>query len=348
MYGDNGTSILTLNQTDNATSEKWELSFSATMATILSISSFLTLVGNTMVVTVVIRHPGMRTRTNLFLMNLALADFLVGLLPVPFAISTLVMGTWIFGDVLCTIVGFLNAFCLVASIHTLMYISIHKCYSITRPFSDPFKLSRILIMMAAAWFWAGVSATITVTGLTYVRYKPGTSQCGPQYPHDIKSYLHHYIIQATNIIIPLIIMIYCYGRMFYEIRKHAVRLQKNSTIEGDVLLAQQKRAFWTLFTVLACFIVCWLPYHGYASYLVLTKSFKSTNFLRHFNPVAYMFGYINSACNPIIYALRSPSFRQGYKEILCRSSGYLISDDPPKQLELGNATKPKSSRFWLS
>lgn len=33
---------------------------------------------------------------------------------------------------------------------------------------------------------------------------------------------------------------------------------------------------------------------------------------------SYMFGYMNSACNPIIYALRSPTFRRGFKEIICR------------------------------
>ena len=35
---------------------------------------------------------------------------------------------------------------------------------------------------------------------------------------------------------------------------------------------------------------------------------------------------MNSACNPIIYAWRSPSFREGYKEILCQEPSYIVSD----------------------
>lgn len=35
---------------------------------------------------------------------------------------------------------------------------------------------------------------------------------------------------------------------------------------------------------------------------------------------------MNSACNPIIYAWRSPSFREGYKEILCQEPSYVVSD----------------------
>ena len=30
----------------------------------------------------------------------------------------------------------------------------------------------------------------------------------------------------------------------------------------------------------------------------------------------YWFGYLNSACNPIIYALRSAEFRKGFKRVI--------------------------------
>ncbi|XP_041366124.1 probable G-protein coupled receptor No9 isoform X2 [Gigantopelta aegis] len=310
------------NQTDQHRS--WNLPFSVTMATILSISSFLSIVGNLMVITVVVRHRGMRTRTNLFLVNLAVADFCVGAVAVPFAIVTLINGRWVLGDVLCQIDGFVNIFFLVASIHTLMYISIHKYYSITRPFSDSIQLNKVVLMMAATWIWAGIMGTITISGLNYVYYKPGTSQCGPSYPHDIKGYIHHGVTQVTCIFIPLSIMVFCYVRMFKEIREHSKRLQLNSTLEKDVVLSQQKRVAITLFIVLACFVLCWIPYHIYASYVSYRKD--KAHFSEFVNPLAYMLGYMNSAFNPIIYAFRSPSFREGYKEILCQTPTYVVTD----------------------
>lgn len=114
---------------------EWSFPFSVILGAVLSISAFLAVVGNSMVLTVVIRHRGMRTRTNLFLVNLAVADLLVGAAVMPFAITTLIEGDWIFGSkygTFCSINGWLNCFCLVASIHTLMYISVHKHYSITK------------------------------------------------------------------------------------------------------------------------------------------------------------------------------------------------------------------------
>ncbi|XP_076464727.1 uncharacterized protein LOC143296584 [Babylonia areolata] len=306
---------------------QWNFAFSVILATVESISAFLAVVGNSMVLTVVIRHRGMRTRTNLFLVNLAVADLLVGAAVMPFAITTLVEGRWVFGDTdgdFCTINGWLNCFCLVASIHTLMYISVHKHYSITQPLGSHFKLRQILGMMAAAWAWAAVSSTITVTGLSSVRYKEGTSQCGPEYPHGLKSYIFHGIIQFTNILIPVIILTYCYTRMFREIRAHTKRLQLNSTLEQDTILAQQKKVTITLFIVLACFVICALPFHLYATYTTIRKD---KTFSPYLNPLAYCSLYLNSALNPIIYAFRSPSFREGYKEILCQTPTYVISDD---------------------
>ena len=204
------TSAVTALNATNATTDndddeddkyyRWNFAFSVILATLLSISAFLAVVGNSMVLTVVIRHRGMRTRTNLFLVNLAVADLLVGAAVMPLTITTLIEGRWIFGSgTFCTINGWLNCFCLVASIHTLMYISVHKHYSITQPMASHFKLRQILGMMAAAWVWAAVSSTITVTGLSSVRYKRGTTQCGPEYPDGLKSYIFHAIIQVSEL-----------------------------------------------------------------------------------------------------------------------------------------------------
>lgn len=313
---------------------QWDFAFSVILAAILSIAAFLAIVGNSMVLTVVIRHRGMRTRTNLFLVNLAVADLLVGAAVMPFAITTLIENDWIFGSkdgTFCSINGWLNCFCLVASIHTLMYISVHKHYSITQPLGSHFKLRQILGMMAAAWVWAAVSSTITVTGLSSVRYKEGTTQCGPEYPSGLKSYVFHAIIQVTNIFIPVTILTYCYTRMFKEIRAHSKRLSENTTLEQDIILAQQKKVTITLFIVLIVFVVCVLPFNLYSTYVTIHHD---KHFSPYLSPVAYAFLYLNSACNPIIYAFRSPSFREGYKEILCQTPHYVISDGPMGTLRI--------------
>lgn len=54
------------------------------------------LTGNTLVIYVVLRFSNMQTVTNMYILNLAIADecFLIG---IPFLITTMNMGHWIFG-----------------------------------------------------------------------------------------------------------------------------------------------------------------------------------------------------------------------------------------------------------
>lgn len=60
------------------------------------------LMGNTLVIYVVLRFSNMQTVTNMYILNLAIADecYLIG---IPFLIATVYIGDWMFGQTLCKI-----------------------------------------------------------------------------------------------------------------------------------------------------------------------------------------------------------------------------------------------------
>lgn len=60
------------------------------------------LMGNTLVIYVVLRFSNMQTVTNMYILNLAIADecYLIG---IPFVIATVHIGDWIFGQAICKI-----------------------------------------------------------------------------------------------------------------------------------------------------------------------------------------------------------------------------------------------------
>ncbi|CAL1530942.1 unnamed protein product [Lymnaea stagnalis] len=302
----------------------WSTEFAIILATINIISACCIIVGNCMVLLVIVRHRGMRTRTNLFLVNLAVADLFVGVFAMPFSIATLLKHEWIFGHRVCLFNGWMNSFCLITSIHTLMYISIHKYFSIARPLSNPLTLNYIIAMMAAAWIWAAICSTMNIMGLV-VEYKPGTSQCGPKYPNDVPTYLIHGIIQVSDLLIPLIILVFCYTRIFSEIKKLSTRLRAHSSAEDVDIIKQEKGVAVTLLIVLATFVIMAMPYLAYANYTTIRRDKK--HFSGYLNPVAYTFLYLSSMCNPIIYAFRSPAFREGYIELLCQTPNYVTAED---------------------
>jgi len=138
--------------------------FSAALLIIMVVAA----VGNSLVMIVIIRNRGMRTRTNLLLFNLALTDLAACVFDMPFSLVTLITGQWIFNNALCMFMGFTTPLFVVASIHTLMYMSVHKFVTVRNPHSHALTKRRILVLNAAAWAWAVIASALSISGLTYV------------------------------------------------------------------------------------------------------------------------------------------------------------------------------------
>lgn len=62
------------------------------------------IVGNALVIFVVLKNSHMKTVTNIFIVNLAIGDFLVNLICLPPSILNDVMGTWLFGETMCKLI----------------------------------------------------------------------------------------------------------------------------------------------------------------------------------------------------------------------------------------------------
>ncbi|XP_045133406.1 beta-1 adrenergic receptor-like [Portunus trituberculatus] len=294
----------------------------ATLSFFLAVSMFLAFFGNIMVILTILRHPGMRTRTNLLLGNLAVADILVAVLDMPVALTTIIKHDWIFSEELCYVNGFAVGLGLMLSIHTLMWISIHKYLSITRHFTCNVTKCKIRLMMVAAWAWTilyNLSATPLI-GLTKTVYKKGSSQCGPAVPTSALQRAHSAINTLCNLVIPMGVMIFCYYKIFKEVHNHLERMREIADQGVRNSYIQQKQITVTLLIVLIFFFAFWMPYIVYSMSLVFLGEERVDPV---FNPISYLFGYMNSACNPVIYAFRSPSFRRSFKEIICGSSSHL-------------------------
>lgn len=144
---------------------------------ILSISlvliQFFAILGNTMLFLVVYRKPHLRTRTNMFILNLACADLGVAILCMPFSVVTCVRQSWVFGDALCQFNGFINITFGMCSLLTLTAISVEKYFTIVKPLNRVMTKRRALLMLAVTWFEPLLIASLPLTGFTRYEYKEG-------------------------------------------------------------------------------------------------------------------------------------------------------------------------------
>ncbi|XP_070572158.1 histamine H2 receptor-like [Ptychodera flava] len=300
----------------------WALPSKVILSVTVLVIMVASLIGNGMVILVVLLNKRMKTRTNVFIMSMAVADFGITAICMPFSLITVVQGDWIFSTILCYFDAFANAFFFIASLHSLMYIAIFKYFCILHPLRHVITRRRAVLMAVVIWITALLCAVGPLFGWTRNEYKPGATQCGPAYPQTIKQKSHAICIATIGYVVPLLTMLFCYSRMFSAIHKHSRRLQQNTSMTPVAISKTQKRTTMTMFIIMAAFLLCWTPYFVYAIWAI-SRDYHSIPLW--FNSFAYWFGYANSAMSPIVYAWRYDTYRVAFKKLLFCQKGLLLA-----------------------
>ena len=269
------------------------------------------IIGNSLVVAVVYRKKELRNVTSIFIVNLSISDIAVAILCMPFSIVTTIAGDWIFAGQFCQLNGFLNIFLLLNSILTLTAISIQKYFAIVMPLTETVTTKRAIHALVWTWCQSFITALTPVLGWNSYVHIPGRMQCSTKVPSNVSEMVNCFFIIVTGFVIPLVVMIFAYFRIFLNVRRHTRRLRKH--IAPDYALKSEKNVTITLVIILTLFLLCWAPFSVLVTYATLNKSHELPEY---FHIVAYWMGFLSSAVNPIIFALRTRSFRRGYLEII--------------------------------
>lgn len=110
----------------------------------------LGVLGNLLVI-LTIRRSHMKTVTNVFITNLAIADFLVCLLNVPMVATLGHLGYWPFGEFLCKCLSFLQGVSLSASVGTLIAIAADRFKMVVLYDIPNTKIHQAYIFIAMIW-----------------------------------------------------------------------------------------------------------------------------------------------------------------------------------------------------
>ncbi|XP_025832635.1 probable G-protein coupled receptor No18 [Agrilus planipennis] len=103
------------------------------LVALLSIVIIVTVIGNTLVILAVLTTRRLRTVTNCFVLSLSVADWLVAVFVMPLAVAYHLMGSWVFGWLLCDIWVSLDILLCTASILSLCAISVDRYLAVTQP-----------------------------------------------------------------------------------------------------------------------------------------------------------------------------------------------------------------------
>lgn len=129
--------------------------FASIVVTLLMI---VVVVGNMLVIIAIATEKALKNLQNWFIASLAVADFFLGLVIMPFSLANELMGYWIFGNWWCDIHSAMDVLLCTASINNLCLISLDRYWSITQAVEYLKKRtpSRAAVMITFVWILSAV------------------------------------------------------------------------------------------------------------------------------------------------------------------------------------------------
>lgn len=332
-----------------------------------SVVFIIGLIGNILVCVAVYRNHTMRTVTNYFIVNLAVADFLVILLCLPPTVIWDVTLTWFFGDFMCKTVYYLQNVSVAVSVLTLTFISIDRWYAICFPLKFKSTTGRAKTTIAIIWLLAllfdipelMVYQTVPDRGYKNISTIYLT-QCEPSW--SLETDRNWTILKMILLyVIPLIFMTVAYCQIIRvlwrsgHVRQHALDISDgrqmntfamNTNTSTESQLRSRRKAAKMLFAVVIMFAVCYFPVH-LLCILRLTISMKNTDTNKALFMFSHWLCYANSAVNPIIYNFMSGKFRKEFHrafEHCCQSTSNRQHDYQLSYLNQTNTERDSGSR----
>lgn len=296
------------------------------------------LLGNLTVIVVVVRHRWMHTKTNFFIVNLAVADLLVALVVMPINTMINIFLDWRYGAVLCKLTPFLQGISVCASVNTLAAIAIDRCLAICYPLSYKITWRTCKIIMCGIWTFSVVLMIpyLVVYNLELYNIHPDlTYVCSPTWPSTTFETI--YFLAGSLLFcysIPLVLITTCYCVIGYKVwhRKAPGVYGSNGIIHRSKI-----KVVKMLVVVVVLFAASWFPLWVIQIKMRMDPPSKDDFILYNYViPICQWLGCANSSINPVVYSLFSRKIRTRIKTILmCKKAAYEI----PRQLSSYASTR---------
>lgn len=303
------------------------------------------LLGNTLVIYVVIRFSKMQTVTNMYIVNLAIADecFLIG---IPFLITTMIRKSWIFGETMCRAYLILTSINQFTSSIFLFIMSADRYVAVCHPISSPKWRTPLIsrIVSVAAWtcsiilmipiFNNSTEVSREMTNTTVKSCIIAWNKNSTYQGTEASAFILYTFIFSFATPLCLILIFYC------------LVIQKLKTVGPQNKSKEKKRSHRKVtnlvLTVVTVYVLCWLPYWilQLANIFSNSEETKVSKFLIAIHLLASCLSYSNSAMNPILYAFLSDNFKKSFLKACTCAAG----KDVNATLHLENSVFPRKNK----
>ncbi|NXN17952.1 CLTR1 protein, partial [Indicator maculatus] len=289
-------------------------------STLYSMISIVGFVGNGVVLYVLIKTYQQRTAFQVYMMNLAVSDFLcVCTLPLR-VIYYVHRGNWFFGDFLCRISSYALYVNLYCSIFFMTAMSFFRCIAIVFPVQN----IHLVTEKKAKLVCVGIWVFVTLTSAPFLRngaYQRANKTKCFEPPEDSQKtnmvVILDLIALFVGFIVPFVVITICYTMIIRTLLKNSLRKNQSS----------RKKAVWMIIIVTLTFLVSFTPYHVlrtvHLHVLRLNTSCKDAVKLQKSVVVTLPLAAANCCFDPLLYFFSGGNFRKKLSTLRKGSSSSL-------------------------
>jgi len=260
---------------------------------------------------------------NLLIINQNLLDLFCCLLLVT-SVSIQISNSYLTGAIgyfICiTFVHDTASYCaLYASVINLVTITIERYLKVVHPFWSKKYLKRWMAQAGMAFSW--IAGVVSGAPVPVIVFHLEDGVCMPYFAAQ-----EWKIASCCNVtiyvLLPLIVFVYCYGRMAVVMRRQ-MRVMAGYSVEGSSQInasqVQSKRVKWniikTMIVVSVAFVVSWFP----NSILYISETFSLIDVSTAGYTATVFLMYLNVCMNPFIYATKQDGVKHQLGRLIhCR------------------------------
>ncbi|XP_006837524.1 PREDICTED: substance-K receptor [Chrysochloris asiatica] len=289
----------------------WQLALwtSAYLALVL-----VAVIGNATVIWIILAHQRMRTVTNYFIVNLALADLCMATFNTAFNFVYASHNIWYFGRAFCYFQNLFPITAMFVSIYSMTAITADRYMAIVHPFQPRLSAPGTQAVIAGIWLVA-LALAFPQCFYSTITLEQGVTKCVVAWPGDRRGMTHllyHLVVIALVYFLPLVVMFVAYSVIGLTLWRSAVPGNQAHGVSLRHLQAK-KKIVKTMVLVVVTFAVCWLPYHLYFILGNFREDIYCHKFIQQVYLALFWLAMSSTMYNPIIYCCLNRRFRSGFR-----------------------------------
>lgn len=272
------------------------------------------IIGNSLILWTFYRIKSLQTQQNMFVAFLAIVDLVIIGYLLPFNMYVMFVNNGIFNTVLCKFNALIIHVLFTCSVQYIMHIALSRYAKICHAsrFKQIFTTKRIVLTAGSA-FAVGIAFSLPIFLLKdFSMFDHTVHLCiFDRYGNPVYSLIYMVIC----LVIPILIITFCYLKIYCHVRKSKVKLYQHWTNPlRRRRLIQELAQTRAQFAVFVAYLVLYFPF----GITVISAQFGATTdfFADEFHAVATYSCFLNSCINSLLYGFLNRSMRKAYMQSL--------------------------------